>query len=242
MLYLIKSGQKNRNSKRQNRKNFTLIELLVVIAIIAILASMLLPALNKARSKAHAIACANNLKQLGSCEGQYINDNNDYIIPFLARFTATDYITWKAGTSSAKPYFLKPYLPDLLGYRKLLNCPSDEFLRKTPINTLGRTSYIMNYGKGTFDLVAAPALNTMLKMGSVKKPSTIINLIDKNEELAANADSFFWGQAKRIGYPHSNRTANTLYLDAHVGTNRLNSILYCNVRTDLPNDFRVLAW
>lgn len=74
----------------KKNKSFTLIELLVVIAIIAILASMLLPALGKAKEKAYAIYCTNNLKSIATGTFLYANDNDG----FIPRSISEDWMTW----------------------------------------------------------------------------------------------------------------------------------------------------
>lgn len=72
--------------------NFTLVELLVVIAIIAILASMLLPALGKAKNTAKSITCMNNLKQLEATQQMYFGDFDGWIVPYYD--TVASKIAW----------------------------------------------------------------------------------------------------------------------------------------------------
>jgi prepilin-type N-terminal cleavage/methylation domain-containing protein len=75
------NGSPSTGKSGLGNRAFTLIELLVVIAIIAILAAMLLPALSKAKQKAQAMTCMNNLKQLTVGWVMYAGDNSGKLAP-----------------------------------------------------------------------------------------------------------------------------------------------------------------
>ena len=242
--------------------SFTLIELLVVIAIIGILASLLLPALNQARSMAKEIQCKNNIKQIVAATLMYSNDWDGYILsgyPGVSQqktnLTMTCMLSGKlitgAVNSTSNGYGLSYYglgLP-----RGTFSCPSEKTSFAWGCYAYG------HYGQNQYLTGVADSSDTQLgmrKLSALFDPSKAFyagDYIYRHSYYVKRCTNLAFRHGKpeiRTGVsdiwdtPAPNGRANVSFMDGHVGSLsliRLQAIPYNDVRSSRA-DFATCSW
>jgi prepilin-type N-terminal cleavage/methylation domain-containing protein/prepilin-type processing-associated H-X9-DG protein len=191
--------------RNHRTKLFTLIELLIVIAIIAILASMLMPALGKARERGRSISCVSQLKTMANAAQLYSDENRDYTTSGLRynSWAAKDF-WWSVLIKTIKPTAKTlANNKDMTGDYKIFKCPSESRLTGANSVDFQYSHYGVNY---RFTHYSAP----VRKIISASKPTKVVMYMDSNikNTYAIKADN-------QSSSRHESKKTNTAFLDGH---------------------------
>lgn len=211
-VYDRENAMLNPNGIHLKRKFFTLIELLIVISIIAILASMLLPALNKAREKAKSTNCVSNLKQMGIVTFNYTDEQCGYIYPTTYNGRMWSQAIYNAGGFKGQPVY--PAIGAVASYLrpKIMACPTR--LATLPDFTIGtnlKFHYGINRTVAGYDAAFGVPL-AVPKYSSIKLPSARFILIETDGSYYTYPS--VTGKSFYVDYPHD-KGNNLLYIDGH---------------------------
>lgn len=205
-------------------RGFTLIELLVVIAIIAILAAILFPVITRAKDRANATKCLNNLRQLSAAIKQYCDDNNGYMPCIIGYYVSPERRDW-VGCIHTSPVQCNVKLSPIWSYvrsAKVYICPDDVNARATGVSGAPRDfgiSYSMNGQMGSaFGIGSNPwGMQSLINLDteSVGRSGKIPLILHESRNTINDGLLAWWNDWDIPSKVHNNDGTSVAYVDGH---------------------------